>query len=140
MFLTIEPMRPLALAISNIVEDIIGYPLNEIVFDSILVLLSFVCSRSFLMQLMSKPKGMEFRTLFYESLFGQQSRVPFPILTVIAVPLSAWNIWTIVSYVYSYWEIGFAQFSSHPFHLFSSVLFFSQTLFQGKIMNTQCIL
>ena len=138
MFLTIEPMRPLALAISNIVQDITGYPLNEIVFDSILVLLSFVCARSFLMQLMSKPKGMVFQTLFCESFFGQQSRVHIPILTVIAAPVLVWNIWTIV---YSYWEIGFAQFSSHPFHLFSSVLTFFQTLFQGKtLMNTQCIL
>ena len=126
-------ITPLSSIVSVIWCDVIDIPLNEIVFVSILVLLPIVCARSFLMILKSKPKDMEFRTLFYESLFGQQSRVlknPFPILTLIAVPLSLWYIWTIVTYAYYNWEIGFAQFF-HPLQLYPSVFLFFQTLFQG---------
>ena len=134
--LSITPECSLPSIISVIWYDIIGYPLDEIVFVSILVLLSIVCARSFLMQLTSKPKDMEFRTLFYESLFGKQSRVlksPFPILTLIAVPLSVWYIWTIVTYAYYNWEIKFAQFF-HSLQLYPAVFFFFQTLFQGSFL------
>ena len=126
-------ITPLSAIVSVIWYNIIGIPLNEIVFVSILVLLPIVCARSFLMMLTSKPKDMEFRTLFYESLFGKQSEVlksPFPILTLIAVPLSLWYIWTIVTYAYYNWEIAFAQFF-HPLQLYPVVFFFFQTLFQG---------
>ena len=134
--LFVKPVWPLALAFSNIVQDIIGYPLDEIVFVSILVLQSIICARSFLMQLNSKPKDMEFRKLFYESLFGQQSQVfksPLPILAIITVPISVWFIWTIVIYAYYNWEIEFAQFF-HPLQLYPSVFLFFHAIFQGSFL------
>ena len=140
MFLTIESMRPLALPISDNVQDVIGYPLQGIVFVLILILLSIICLKSCLMQLNSKPKDMEFRQLFYDSFFGQESQVwrsPIPIPTIITVPISLWYIWTIVHFAYYNYEVEFAQFF-HPLQLYPSVLLFFQTLFQGETNNAFC--
>ena len=136
MVLLTKPVWSFELAVSNFVQDIIGYPLDEIVFVIILVLLSIVCARSFLMQLKSKPEDMGFRKLFYESLFGHQSQVlksPFPILIIITVPISVWYIWTIVTYAYNNWEIEFAQFF-HPLQLYPSVFLFFHSIFQGSFL------
>ena len=114
--------------------DIINIKFSDINVVMIMAFMSIVCTRSCLQQLRAKPADQTFRTLFYNSLFGQESQVfksPFPILIVISLPTSLCYLVTMVTYIYYNWEIELPQFF-HPLQIYPASLIVLQSLFQGK--------
>ena len=113
---------------------------SDITVISIMTLVSILSVRTFLAQLKTKPNEQEFRSLFHESIFGEQAELRkwklLPILIVISVPLSIWYICTMVFYIYYNWKIELLPFL-HPLLLYPAVLLIFQTTLQGDL--TTCM-
>ena len=117
----------------SILQHILHVKLNDIVVISLWLLLPILCARAFLSQLKAKSKDMEFRMLFYESLFGDESHIfksCVPILMILLTPLSLGYIWTIVKYIYVHWTVEFATIL-HALQLYPALFMLFQSVFQG---------
>ena len=87
--------------VHEILGNIVSFKFSDNSVVMIMILMSVMCARSLLRQLNAKPDDLTFRTLFYDSLFGQESQVfksPFPILIVISLPISLWYLVTMIFY------------------------------------------
>ena len=102
----------------------------------IMILTSIMCTHSFLRQLIAKHTDQTFRILFYDSLFGKESRVfksPCPILIVICLLISLWYIVTMVFHIHYDWDLELPLIV-HPLQIYPTLCSVLQSTFQGKCL------
>ena len=95
--------------------------------------LSILCVRSFLSQLKTKPRDMEFRMLFYNSLFESHSQFfknCVPAWIILLTASSLWYIWTIINYTYQHWTLEFATIL-HALQMFPAIFMIFQSVCQS---------
>ena len=121
----------------NVIPQFLRHILHVKLIDIVIIiswlLLSILCVRSFLSQLKTKPRRMEFRTLFYKSFFDSDSQfskdcVP-PCITLLTA-FTLWYIWTVTIYTYQHWTLELAKIL-HPFQLFPAICMIFQSTFQS---------
>lgn len=121
----------------NVIPHFLRHILHVELIDTAIIglwlLLSILCVRSSLFQLITKPQHMEFHMLFHNSLFGKESqffRSPVPISTILLTPLTLWYICITITYTYHHWTLGFAMIL-HALQLYPALFMILQSTFQS---------